>query len=176
MNIRRMVVTFTSAAVAVLSLAVLAPPASADSISNEGERFQILHHYANPSLGTVAIDYTSQFYFSVGANRITRARGWGAISKDFSAPRPPLRVQVDQVRLGVVGGPLLIATTAPVNSGTAAQSAVSFTDWRLNVTSPTMCGTPIRLQTRVLYSVRWTDLTVSKFQVTSDPSNLHCVL
>ena len=168
--------TFTSAAVAVLSLAVLAPPASADSISNEGERFQLLHHYANPSLGTVAIDYTSQFYFSVGANRITRARGWGAISKDFSAPRPPLRVQVDQVRLGVVGGPLLIATTAPVNSGTAAQSAVSFTDWRLNVTSPTMCGTPVRLQTRVLYSVRWTDLTVSKFQVTSDPSNLHCVL
>jgi hypothetical protein len=176
MNIRRLVVTFTSAAVAVLSLAVLAPPASADSISNEGERFQLLHHYANPSLGTVAIDYTSQFYFSVGANRITRARGWGAISKDFSAPRPPLRVQVDQVRLGVVGGPLLIATTAPVNSGTAAQSAVSFTDWRLNVTSPTMCGTPVRLQTRVLYSVRWTDLTVSKFQVTSDPSNLHCVL
>ncbi len=175
MNIRRMVVTFTSAAVAVVSLAVLAPPASADSISNEGERFQILHHYANPTLGTVAIDYTSQFYFSVGANRITRARGWGAISKDFTAARPPLRVQVDQVRLGIVGGPLLIATTAPVNSG-AAQSAVSFTGWRLNVTSPTVCSTPVRLQTRVVYSVRWTDLTVSKFQVTSDPSNLHCVL
>lgn len=175
MNIRRMVVTFTSAAVAVVSLAVLAPPASADSISNEGERFQILHHYANPSLGTVAIDYTSQFYFSVGANRITRARGWGAISKDFTAPRPPLRVQVDQVRLGIVGGPLLIATTGPVNSGNG-QSAVSFTGWRLNVTSPAMCGAPVRLQTRVVYSVRWTDLTVSRFQVTSDPSNLHCVL
>lgn len=107
------------------------------------------------------------------SNQVFGARGYGEIEKS----RKVTRVQVDGVRLGVVPGAtfpdgiVLTENRVPVNSGTAdrATAVSGFADLTQTASGGTCLPGKKRVQlwTRVFYSVRWNDNSLTKTSVLS---------
>jgi hypothetical protein len=171
--VRRLTRLLGLAAVLALLTSVLATPAYADFVDNYNG-FVSGFFFKGQSTATTADDNPTKFVFwAVDQHRLfgnpddpfaQGVRGAARINVDSA-----LRVQVDKIRVGSLGGTFIsddcrlnvdgLTPCQPANSGLATR-AFGVSDWFVD--SPTF--TP-RCQNAVrsFFSVRWTDGTLERF-------------
>lgn len=168
--LRLLVRIVTPLAAAGTLLLGLAAPASA-GVSPDATFYDSVDHYGNSSLGYVFVEgganqlYSNTSYYTTGIN------GFGTIEKGYKARS----VQVDFVRLGnATRGGIIAQTNVPRNSGLSGTSASAETRrWTpmREASDPACTGASFKVWTRVGYSVRWTDGTLSRWTVLGPQSS-----
>lgn len=142
----------------------LATPAHAAEVV-DGTFYDAVYHYGSWTNGSAWIEGGTNVLETDAAGGASGASGYGLIEKGHKA----LRVQVDYVRLGnATQGGVLAENLTPKNSGLAGGSAQWETPRWSTIRaagSPACTSAPFMLWTRVGYSVRWSDGTLSRWSV-----------
>ncbi|MGS0687866.1 excalibur calcium-binding domain-containing protein [Nakamurella sp. GG22] len=146
---------FAGALTVLLAFVLIAPAASADSVTGIGTLNGKAYRGGVAANGGVSYAVGIQVYKD-GSGRITKVRGAARITKLSKA----LRVQVTSVAVGT-STTALARNATPANSGTAS-TVISYTPW-VSVAA----GSCRDYRARGIYSVRWTDGGLSNLNILS---------